>query len=137
LCGSVRAAAKALSPSFSITSFDHQGKNEVEKIMTVRMEPEVHRMLAERAKEVGASFSRYLIECGLFEWYQRHGILTPEDREALLFLAFQVTKVATNLNQIARRSKLTSGIINPGHLEAVTVELKEVTGLLKSLLGEV
>ena len=105
--------------------------------MTVRMKPEVHRKLSQRAKEIGASFSRYLIECALFECGLRHGILTPEDREALLFLAFQVTKVATNLNQIARRSKLTSGIINPGHLEAVTVELKEVTGLLKSLLGEV
>ena len=104
--------------------------------MTVRMKPEVHQKLAERAKEVGASFSRYLIECGLFEWYQRHGILTPEDREALLFVAFQVGKIVTNLNQIARRSKATSGAINPGYLEPVTAELKEVTGLLKCLLGE-
>ncbi len=100
------------------------------------MNPELHRMLAQRAKEVGASFSRYLIECGLLECGLRQGVLTPEDREALLFVAFQLGKVGTNLNQIARGLKATSGAINPGPLEAVTAELKEVIGLLKCLLGE-
>ena len=104
--------------------------------MTVRMKPEEHRLLAERSREVGASFSRYLIECGLFECGLRRGILTQEDREVLQFLAFQVVKVGTNLNQIARRLNAVSGTIDLSHLEATLTEMEELTGLLKWLIGE-
>lgn len=104
--------------------------------MTVRMKPDEHRILSERAKEVSTSFSRYLIECGLFECRLRRGILTPEDREALHFVAFQVAKVGTNLNQIARRLNAPSGRIDPSHLEAALVEIRELTGSLRCLIGE-
>jgi hypothetical protein len=111
-------------------------KREFEKIMTVRMKPEEHRMLAERSREVGTSFSRYLIECGLFECGRRRGILTSEDREVLQFLAFQMVKVGTNLNQIAKRSNLASGTIDLSRLDAALTEIEELSGSLKWLIGE-
>ena len=87
-------------------------------------------MLSERAKEVGSSFSRYLVECGLFECGLRQGILTPEDREVLQFVAFQVAKVGTNLDQIARRLNTGSGTIDLNHLEAALRDIKELSGSL-------
>jgi hypothetical protein len=111
-------------------------KKEFEKIMTVRMKPEEHRMLSERSREIGTSFSRYLIECGLFECGLRRSILTPEDRQILQFLAFQVVKVGTNLNQIAKRLNSASGTIDLSHLEAALTEIEELSGSLRWLIGE-
>jgi hypothetical protein len=112
-------------------------KKEFEKIMTVRMKPEEHRILSERAKDVGASsFSRYLIECGLFECGLRQGILTPEDRDVLHFVAFQVAKVGTNLNQIARRLNAASGTIDLNQLHATLTEIRALSGSLNCLIGE-
>src|SRR2546428_7247900 len=96
--------------------------------MTVRMKLEEHRILAERSREVGSSFSRYLIECGLFECGLRRGILTPEDREVLQFLAFQVVRVGTNLNQIAKRLNSASGTIDLSHLDTALTEIDELAG---------
>jgi hypothetical protein len=125
-----------LSALFSIPRFGADVKKEFEKIMTVRMKAAEHRMLSERAQEVGASFSRYLIECGLFECGLRQGILTPEDREVLQFVAFQVAKVGTNLNQIARRLNAASGTIDLNHLDAALTEIRALSGSLKCLIGE-
>jgi hypothetical protein len=111
-------------------------KREFEKIMTVRMNLEEHRLLAERSREVGTSFSRYLIECGLFECGLRRGILTPEDRDVLQFLTFQVVKVGTNLNQIAKRLNSAPGTIDLYHLDATLTEIEELSGSLKWLIGE-
>jgi DNA-binding NarL/FixJ family response regulator len=111
-------------------------KRKFEKIMTVRLKPDEHRMLSERSREVGTSFSRYLIECGLFECGLRRGILTPEDREVLQFLAFQVVRVGTNLNQIAKRLNSSSGTVDLSHLEAALTEIEELSGSLRWLIGE-
>jgi len=67
--------------------------------MLVRMKPGEQRVLSERAKEVGVSLSRYLIDCGLFECGLRPGILTPQDRYWLEFLAFQVALVRGDLKE--------------------------------------
>jgi len=112
-------------------------KKEFKKIMTVRMTPEEHRILSERSREVGSSFSRYLIECGLFECGKRQGILTAEDRQVLQFAAFQVAKVGTNLNQIARRLNRPTGTVDLSNLTATLVELQNLSGSLKYLIGEV
>jgi len=111
-------------------------KKEFEKIMTVRMKPDEHRILCERAREVGSSFSRYLIECGLFECGLRRGILTPDDRQVLQFVGFQVAKVGTNLNQIAKKLNTASGTVDLNHLDAALVEVQELSGSLKYLIGE-
>ena len=131
------AVVRFLTALFSIPNTTISVKKEFEKIMTVRMKPEEHRILSERSREVGSSFSRYLIECGLFECGMRRGILTADDRQVLQFVAFQVAKVGTNLNQIARRLNRPSGTVDLSHLTATLVEIQELSGSLKYLIGEV
>ncbi len=87
LCRSVCAAAKSLSPSFSTTSFHLQVKHELEKKMNGADETRAKWALAQRAKEVGASFFQYLMECGLFEcglriWSKARGAHSRASRAA-------------------------------------------------------
>ena len=112
-------------------------KKQFEKIMTVRMTHEEHVILSERSREVGSSFSRYLIECGLFECGMRRGILTTDDCHVLQFVAFQVAKAGTNLNQIAKRLNRPSDTVDLSHLTATLVEIQELSRSLKYLIGEV
>jgi hypothetical protein len=85
--------------------------------MLVRMKPGEQRVLSERAREVGVSLSPYLIECGLFECGLRQGILTPQDRYWLEFLAFQVALVRGDLKQLSRKLNASSRTIDLSRLE--------------------
>jgi hypothetical protein len=78
-----------------------------------------------------------LIECGLFECGLRQGILTPQDRYWLEFLAFQVALVRGDLKEISRKLNASFRTIDLSRLEATVAKLDDVASLLKLFIGEV
>jgi hypothetical protein len=112
-------------------------KEQCTKPMLVRMKPGEQQVLSERAREVGISLSRYLIECGLFECGLRQRILTPQDSYYLEFLAFQVALVRGDLKQISRKLNASSRTTDHSSLQVTMAKLDDVASLLQLFIGEV
>jgi uncharacterized protein (DUF1778 family) len=76
--------------------------------LTVRFTDDEKRQVSSNAEAAGLSVSRFLAKAGTAE----AAILTEEHKELLKALRFEVRKVGTNLNQIAREinaARLGSG----------------------------
>jgi hypothetical protein len=67
--------------------------------LTVRVTEAERRRISDRARGVGLSASRYLVEAGL----AATDPLDPAERAALEAALFHLRKVGVSLNQIARR----------------------------------
>lgn len=77
------------------------------KMVTVRVTLEEHEELLRRAQRTRLSASRFLVRCGLSQRLpplRDRPAPTPEERRDLEFLLYQLRKVGTNLNQLAKRT---------------------------------
>ncbi len=105
------------------------------KAVTVRVTLDEHAQIRERAGRARLSDSRYLARCGLEKRLPPMSDRTPpteEERKDLEFLLFELRKVGTNLNQLAKRTNSARLLgRTPPPLARVEQAASMVEGLLR------
>lgn len=96
----------------------------------VRATPAERRLIRRRADAAELSLSRYLVAVGTSD----KGPPTPEEREELRRLLFELHKAGVNLNQVAARLNqmmLGGGTISTADVDAALDECREAIRAVK------
>lgn len=105
-----------------------------QKMLTIRLTENEHRMLRERADMIGLSLGGFVRKRALGKAGPRSKRQASADRHELRRLKGELGRVGNNINQIAYA--LNSGEeLLPNELEDAIAELAEINGLIRHALG--
>lgn len=105
-----------------------------QKMLTIRLSENEHRMLRERADMIGLSLGGYARKMALGKPGPRSKRQPTAPRDELRRLKGELGRIGNNINQIAYC--LNSGDTPlPNELEAAIAELEQINGLIRHALG--
>ena len=91
------------------------------KKILARVTADEHQRVLIRAKTVGLSVSRFLIECALTV-----EVASSEDRSQRERALREVRRVGNNLNQVAHQLNLQTGTVDHDEIERTLIAVREV-----------